>query len=104
MFGNKKGDQIQQNGDNFTAQDSAYPENEVDKATANENHNGVGPPTVVFRDGVGTQQTSNGDYEDDGDMGDDENDEVGLNIIIHSKVVFTPFPSPTNTYISNTRT
>ena len=82
MFGNKKGEQIQQNGDNFTAQDSNYPENEVDEAPVNENHNGVGPPSVVFRDGVGTQQTSNGDYDDEGDIGDDENEEVRFNIII----------------------
>jgi hypothetical protein len=87
LFGNKKAEQIQQNGDNFTAQDGAFSQNEVDEAPVNENHNGVCPPTVIFRDGVGTQQTSNGDYEDDGDIGDDENEEVRSNFIIFLKVV-----------------
>ena len=73
---------MQQNGENFTAQDSTYPENGGDEAPVNENHNGVGPASVVFRDGIGIQQTSNGDYEDDGDIGDDENEEVRFNITI----------------------
>ena len=86
LFGNKKGEQIQQNGENFTAQ-----ENGGEDAPVNENHNGVGPASVVFRDGIGIQQTSNGDYEDDGDIGDDENEEVRFNITI-CLIVVLEFP------------
>ena len=49
----------------------------MQERNVNENHNGVGHPQVIFSDGVGMQKT-NGDYEDDGDIGDDENEEVSF--------------------------
>ena len=73
LFGNKKSDPIQQNGDNL----EGPLENEMQETNINEIHNGVGHPSVVFRDGVGTQNT-NGNFEDDGDIGDDENEEVSF--------------------------
>ena len=75
LFGNKKSDPIQQNGDNL----EGPLENEMQETNINEIHNGVGHPSVVFRDGVGTQKT-NGNFEDDGDIGDDENEEVSAQI------------------------
>ena len=49
----------------------------MQERNVNENHNGVGHPQVIFSDGVGMQKT-NGDFEDDGDIGDDENEEVSF--------------------------
>ena len=78
LFGGKKGEQPEQNGENLANQDVDYNEsNEIDE-DKKEAFNGVGPPSVFFRDGVGNQPTSNGDYEDNGDVGDDENEEVLL--------------------------
>ena len=74
LFGGKKGDQLQQSEDNTRESDFAYHEGDGDASQDNKKHNGVGPPAVVFCDGVGTQQAQNGDYDDDGD---DENEEVG---------------------------
>ena len=60
LFGGKKGDQ----GQNQDLQ-NAHDEGDEDAPHGIEKQNGVGPPTVFFRNGVGTQQTaSNGDeYE-----------------------------------------
>ena len=73
LFGNKKGDPVQQNGENL----EGGLENEMQERNVSETHNGVGHPSVIFSDGVGIQKT-NGDFEDDGDIGDDENEEVSF--------------------------
>ena len=77
LFGSKKGEQLQQNEDGSGVSDNAHHEGQGDAVHENEKLNGVGP-AVFFRGGVGTQQTQNGDYDDDGDIGDDENEEVGF--------------------------
>ena len=76
LFGGKKGDQLHQNQE----LDNDHHEGDDDVQHGNEKQNGVGTAAVFFQNGVGTQQTtSNGDdYEDDGDIGDDENEEVRL--------------------------
>ena len=76
LFGVKKGDQVQQNED----PQNALHEGNEDAPHGNEKQNGVAPSAVFFRDGVETQQAaSNGhDYQDDGGIGDDENEEVSL--------------------------
>ena len=62
----------------------------MQERNVNENHNGVGHPQVIFSDGVGMQKT-NGDYEDDGDIGDDENEEVSFKNIFNKSFIFKPF-------------
>ena len=84
LFGNKKGDPVQQNGDNLGPL-----ENEMQETNLNEKHNGVGH-AVMFQDGVGTQKT-NGDFEDDGDIGDDENEEVCFIIRLNFRSMFDIF-------------
>ena len=75
LFGGKKGDQVHQNQE----LQNDHHEGDDDVQHGNEKQNGVGT-AVFFQNGVGTQQaTSNrDDYEDDGDIGDDENEEVRL--------------------------
>ena len=62
----------------------------MQERNVNENHNGVGHPQVIFSDGVGMQKT-NGDFEDDGDIGDDENEEVSFENTFKIYFIFKPF-------------
>ena len=61
----------------------------MQETNLNEKHNGVGH-AVMFQDGVGTQKT-NGDFEDDGDIGDDENEEVCFIIRLNFRSMFDIF-------------
>ena len=76
LFGGKKGDQVQNEDTSGVLQNANHQDEEVDAEHGIEKQNGVGPPVVFFRDGVGTQQTANGDYQEDSEVGDDENEEV----------------------------
>ena len=81
LFGTKKGDSTQQNDEQFPEQ-NINNANEIENRNRVSETNGFGQSNIVFHEGVGTQNPINGGYEDDGETGEDENDEVCLTRII----------------------
>ena len=77
LFGTKKCESTQQNEELFPEQ-TIHNANEIENRNRGSETNGFGQSNIAFHEGVGTQNPINGGYEDDGETGEDENDEVRL--------------------------
>ena len=91
LFGTKKGDSTQQNDEQFPEQ-NINNANEIENRNRVSETNGFGQSNIVFHEGVGTQNPINGGYEDDGETGEDENDEVRLTRLMQSSAPIKLYP------------